>query len=88
MKLMGQSDEDKLKGEENRNRESLELGDGCGVSVANKHLAGEVTQLKIEVRNLKAEIKEIKAVKDKILKRQKEECLNQEIIIKQEKEGQ
>ena len=47
-----------------------------------------MTQLKIELRNLKAEIKKIKAVKDKVLKRQKEECLNQEIIIKQEKEGQ
>ena len=44
----------------------------CGSSVANNQFAGEVTQLKIELRNLKAEIKEIKAVKDKELKRQKE----------------
>ena len=36
----------------------------CGVSVANKQLAGESTQLKIELRNIKAKIKEIKAVKD------------------------
>ena len=87
MKLMGQSDEDKLKGEENRSRDSFKLGEVCGSSVANKQLAGEVTQLKIELRNLKAEIKEIKAVKDKELKRQKEEFLNQEKIIEQENEG-
>ena len=43
-----------------------------GVSVANKHLAGEVTQLKIELRNFKAEIKEIMVLKDKALRRQKE----------------
>ena len=73
MNLMGQSAEDQLKGEENRSRESLELGEVCGVSVANKQLAGEVTQLKIELRNLKAKTKEIKVVKDKVLKRQKKE---------------
>ena len=66
---MGQSGGDKPKGEENRGRKSLELGEVCGVSVANKHLAGEVTQLKIELRNLKAETKEIKAVKDNVLNR-------------------
>ena len=60
----------------------------CGSSVANKHLAVEVTQLKIELRNLKAEIMEIKAVKDKVLKRQKGEFLNQENTIEQENEGQ
>ena len=60
----------------------------CGSSVANNQLAGEVTQLKIELRNLKAEIKEIKAVKDKELKRQKEEFLNNERIIEKENEGQ
>ena len=64
IKLMGQSDDDKLLGEENRSRESLELGEVCGVSVANKQLAGEVTQLKVELRNLKTKINEIKAVKD------------------------
>ena len=37
---------------------------------------------------MKAEIKEIKAVKDKVLKRQKEEFSNQEIIIEQKNEGQ
>ena len=68
--------------------ESFKLGKVCGSSVANKQLAGEVTQLKIELRNLKAEIKEIKAVKYKVLKRQKEEFLNQERIIEQEYEGQ
>ena len=64
VELRGQSDEDKLKGEENKSGESFKLGEVCGSSVANKQLAGEVTQLKIELRNLKAEIKEIKAVKD------------------------
>ena len=47
-----------------------------------------MTQLKIELRNLKAEIKEINAVKDKVLKRQKGEFLNQENTIEQENEGQ
>ena len=64
MKLMGQSDEDKLKGEENRSREPMELGEVYVVSVTIKQLVGEVMQLKIELRNLTAEIKEIKAVKD------------------------
>ena len=59
-----------------------------GVSDANKQLSGEVMQLKIELRNLKKEIKEIKAVKDKVLKRQKEKDLNQERSIEQENEGQ
>ena len=88
VELRGQSDEDKLKGEENKSGEALKLGEVCGSSVANKQLAGEVTQLKIELRNLTAEIKEIKAVKDKELKRQKEEFSNQERIIEQENEGQ
>ena len=82
---MGQSDEDKNR--ENKSGESFKLGEVCGSSVDNKQLAGEVTQLKIELRNLKAEIKEIKEVKDKELKRQKEEFLNQERIIEQENEG-
>ena len=88
VELRGQSDENKLKGEENKSGESFKLGEVCGSSVANKQLAGEMTQLKIELRNLKAEIKEIKAVKDKELKRQKGEFLNQERIIEQEDEGQ
>ena len=88
VELRGQSDEDKLKGEENKSGESFKLGKVCGSSVANKQLAGEVTQLKIELRNLKAEIKEIKAVEDKKLKIQKGEFLNQERIIEQENEGQ
>ena len=88
VELRGQSDEDKLKGEENKSGESFKLGEVCGSSVANKQLAGEVTQLKIELRNLKAEIKEIQVVKDKELKRQKGEFLNQERIIEQENEGQ
>ena len=88
VELRGQSDEDKLKGEENKSGESFKLGEVCGSSVANKQLAGEVMQLKVELRNLKAEIKEIKAVKDKELKRQKGEFLNQERIIEQQNEGQ
>ena len=36
MKLMGQRDEDKLKGEENRSRESLDFGEVCGVSFVNE----------------------------------------------------
>ena len=88
VELRGQSDEDKVKGEENKSGDSFKLGEVCGSSVANKQLAGEVTQLKMELRNLKAEIKEIKAVKDKELKRQKGEFLNQERIIEQENEGQ
>ena len=88
MKLTGQSDESKLKGEENRSREPMELGEVCVVSVTNQQLAGEVMQLKIELRILTAEIKAIKEVKDKLLKRQKKEFLNQERIIEQENEGQ
>ena len=68
MKLRNQSDEDKLMGEENLERETSELGELCGVPVDNKQLTGGVTQLMIEIRNLKAEIKEIKVVKDKELK--------------------
>ena len=49
----------------NRSGEPLILGDMCGVPVANKPLAGEVMQMKIEIRNWKAEIKEMKEVKDK-----------------------
>ena len=88
VELRGQSDEDKLKGKENKSGESFKPGEVCGSSVANKQLAGEVTQLKIELRNLKAEIKEIKAVKDKEMKRQKGEFLNQKRITEQENEGQ
>ena len=44
----------------------------CGVPVANKPLAGEVMQMKIEIRNLKAKIKEIKEVNNKEQERQKE----------------
>ena len=52
MKLMGQSDEDKKKGKNNRNREPLGFGESCSsVPVYNKRL--EVKQLKIEIRNLK-----------------------------------
>ena len=47
MKLMGQSDKDKLKGEESRSRESLELGELCSIPVDNKQL--EATQLKLEI---------------------------------------
>ena len=54
MKMMGQSDDNKLKGEENRSKESLELGEVCGVSVDNKQLAGEVTQLKIEFQEFES----------------------------------
>ena len=47
-----------------------------------------MTQLWIEIRNLIDEIEEIKAVKDKELKRQKEEFLSNKRIIEQEKEEQ
>ena len=43
MKIVDQSDEDKLKGEENKSGESSKLGEVCGSSGANKQLAGEVT---------------------------------------------
>ena len=76
VELRGQSDEDKLKGGENKSGESFKLREVCCLSVANTQIAGEVTQLKIKLRNLKAEIKEIKAVKDKELRRQKKESLN------------
>ena len=88
MKMVGQSDEDKLKGKKNKSGESLKLGEVCGSSDANKQLAGEVTQLKIEVRNLKAEIKEVKEVKDKKIDESEERILNQERIIEQENDGQ
>ena len=88
MKMVGQSDVDKLRREENKSGESFKFGEVCGSSDANKHLAGEVAQLKIELRHLKAEIKEVKAVKDKELKSQKKEFLNQERIIEQENDGQ
>ena len=77
------SDEDKLEGDETRSIEPLEHGETRGVPVANKQLAGEMTQLKVEIRNLKAEIQEIKAVKDKELIRQKEEILRQEKILEE-----
>ena len=91
VKLRYNSDEDKLKGDETRGIEPLEHGETCGVPVANKQFAGEMTQLKVEIRNLKAEIQEIKAVKDKELIRQKEEMLRHEKILEendvQQKEG-
>ena len=88
VKLRGQSDKNKLKGDENRSRESLKLGEVCGVSVANKQLVVEVTQLKADIRNLKTEIEEIMVVKDKELKIQKEEFLSPVRIVEQENEGQ
>ena len=63
MKLRDLRNEDMLKGEENLSREPLTLGEVCGVPVDNKQLAGEVTQLKIEIRKMD-EIEEEKAVKD------------------------
>ena len=74
--LRDQSDVNKLKGEENISRELVKLGEVCGVSVANKELAVEVTRLKIEKINLKAEIQTIKAVKDKEVKTQRQGFLN------------
>ena len=50
VKLRGQSDENKLMGEENKSREPLNLEEACGISVANKQLAGEVTKLNTELR--------------------------------------
>ena len=49
------SDVGKLKNEENKSGEPFKLGEVWVLSVANKQLAGEVTQLKIELRNVKAE---------------------------------
>ena len=88
VKLRGQSDKNKLKGEEDRSRESVELGEVCGVPIANKQLVEEVTQMKADIRNLKTEIEEIMVVKDKEQKMQKEEFLSHVRIIKQENEGQ
>ena len=88
VKLRGQSDKNKLKGEENRSRESVELGEVCGVPIANKQLVEEVTQLKADIRNLKTEIEEIMVVKDIELKMQKEEFLSHVRIVKQKNEGQ
>ena len=88
VKLRGQSDKNKLKGEENRSRESVELGEVCGVPIANKQLVEEVTQMKADIRNLKTEIEKIMMVKDKELKMQKEEFLSHVRIVKQENEGQ
>ena len=91
VKLRYNRDEDKLEGDETRGIEPLEHGETCGVPVANKQLAGEMTQLKVEIRNLKAEIQEIKTVKDKELIRQEEEILRHEKILEendvQQKEG-
>ena len=50
VKLRDQSDEDKLMGEENKSGESLKLGEGWGISVANKQLTREVTLLKTDLR--------------------------------------
>ena len=91
VKMRNNSNEDKLEDDETRGIEPLEHGETCGVPVANKQLAGEMTQLQVEIRNLKAEIQEIKAVKDKELIRQKEEILRREKILEenelQQKEG-
>ena len=57
MKLRGQSDKIMLKDDENRSRESLELGEVCGVPIANKQLAEEVTQMKADIRNLKMKLR-------------------------------
>ena len=88
VKLRGQSDKNKLKGEENRSRESVELGEVSGVPIANKQLVEEVTQMKADIRNLKTEIEKIMVVKDKEVKMQKEEFLSHVRIVKQENEGQ
>ena len=88
VKLRGQSDKNKLKGDENRSRESLELGEVCSVPIANKQLVEEVTQLKADITNLKSEIEEIMVVKDKELKIQKEEFMSHVRIDEQENEGQ
>ena len=89
VKLRYNSDEDKLEGDETSSIEPLKHGRTCGVPVANKQLAGEMTQLKVEIRKLKAEIQEIKAVKELI--RQKEELQSPEKILEendvQEKES-
>ena len=88
VKLSGQSDKNKLKDDENRSRESLELGEVCSVSIANKQLVEEVTQLKADIRNLKTEIEEIMVVKDEELKIQTGEFLSHIRIVEQENEGQ
>ena len=88
VKLSGQSDKNTLKDDENRSRESLELGEVCSVSIANKQLVEEVTQLKADIRNLKTEIEEIMVVKDEELKIQTGEFLSHIRIIEQEIEGQ
>ena len=88
VKLRDQSDKNKLKGDENRSRESLELGKVCSVPIANKQLVEEVTRLKADIRHLKTEIEEIMAVTDKELKIQKEEFLSHVRIDERENEGQ
>ena len=87
VKLRGQSDKNKLKGDENRSRESLELGEVCSVPIANKQIVEEVTRLKTDIRNLKTEIEEIMVVKNKELKIQKEEFLSHVRIVEQKNEG-
>ena len=88
VKLRGQSDKYKLKGDENRSRESLELEEVCSVPITNKELVEEMTQLKVDIRKLKTENEEIMVVKDKELKIQKEEFLSHVRIVKQKNEGQ
>ena len=88
VKLRSQSDKNKLKGKENRSRESVELGEVCGVPIADKQLVEEVTQMKEDIRSLKTEIEEIMVVKNKELKMQREEFLSHVRIVKQENEGQ
>ena len=60
----------------------------CGVPIANKQLAEEVTHMKADIRNLKTEIEEIMVVKDKELKMQKQEFLSHVRIVEQANEGQ
>ena len=88
VKLWSQSDQNKRKGDENRSRESVELGEVCSVPIPNKQLVEEVTQLKADIRNLKTEIEKIMVVKDKELKIQKKEFLSHVRIVEQENEGQ
>ena len=58
MKLRGQIDEDKIKGQQNKTREQLKTGEVWGLSVANKQLAGDEI-LKLKLRKQKG-VKDIK----------------------------
>ena len=63
LKFRGQSDEGNLKDKENKSVELLKLGEVWGVSVANKQLAGDVTQLKTELKKFASGTSAIKVVK-------------------------